>query len=384
MAQLHYCSCQYLYSMKRKIKVCHLTSGHSRFDVRVFVKQCTSLVNNGFDVSLIVADGLPDEVVNGVKIYGVKKEIGRLNRFIKASKSVYQKALELNCEVYQLHDPELMPYGLKLRKKGKIVIFDAHEDLPQQLKSKPYLNTILRAVLPYMFERYENYAFKKFDYLLGATPFITNKLKKINKQSVNVNNYPILGELGGDVQWEEKKNEISYIGLIAQIRGVNELVEAMQFVKSNVQLNLVGAFNDKQMLSELKKNKGWERVNYFGLVSRERVSELLTQSKVGIVTFLGVPNHINSQPNKMFEYMSAGLPIITSNFQMWKEVVEGNECGITVNPENPKEIANAIDQLILDDVLAYKKGENGKKAVLEKYNWQAEEKKLIEMYNSLT
>jgi glycosyltransferase involved in cell wall biosynthesis len=107
------------------------------------------------------------------------------------------------------------------------------------------------------------------------------------------------------------------------------------------------------------------------------------QSKAGVVTFLPAPNHIDSQPNKMFEYMSAGLPIITSNFPLWKEIVEGNSCGICVNPLESKEIAEAIEYIVSHPKGAEQMGQNGKRAVLEKYNWQVEEKKLFEVYEEL-
>ena len=106
-------------------------------------------------------------------------------------------------------------------------------------------------------------------------------------------------------------------------------------------------------------------------------------SKAGIVTFHPLPNHIDAQPNKMFEYMSAGLPIITSNFPLWKEIVEGNNCGICINPLEPKEIAQAIEYIITHPKEAEQMGQNGKKAVLEKYNWGVEEKKLFEIYKEL-
>ena len=94
-----------------------------------------------------------------------------------------------------------------------------------------------------------------------------------------------------------------------------------------------------------------------------------------------MPNHVNALPNKMFEYMSAGLPVIASNFPLWKEIVEGNKCGLTVNPLSPKEIAEAIRYLLAHPEEARKMGENGRKAVLEKYNWDNESRKLMVFYN---
>jgi glycosyltransferase involved in cell wall biosynthesis len=99
--------------------------------------------------------------------------------------------------------------------------------------------------------------------------------------------------------------------------------------------------------------------------------------------FHPVPNHIDSMPNKLFEYMSAGLPIIASDFPLWKQIVEGNKCGITVDPMNPKAIAEAIEYLLERPELMNEMGENGRKAVLEKYSWQKESEKLIKIYSDI-
>ncbi|MDC4505526.1 glycosyltransferase, partial [Acinetobacter baumannii] len=131
------------------------------------------------------------------------------------------------------------------------------------------------------------------------------------------------------------------------------------------------------------KKKGWNAVNELGQLSRNEVKEVLQRSVAGLVTFLPVPNHIDAQPNKMFEYMSAGIPVIGSNYPLWRSIIEDNGCGICVNPEDPEEIAAAIDKLIVDRALAENMGKNGIRAVNEKYNWSIEEKKLFKLYTEL-
>jgi glycosyltransferase involved in cell wall biosynthesis len=364
-------------------KVVHLTSAHGRYDTRIFLKMCSSLAMHGYDISLVVADGKGDEVKSGVSIFDVgTKALGRLSRMTQTVSSVFEKAKELDGDIYHLHDPELIPIGIKLKKLGKVVIFDAHEDLPKQILGKSYVSKPTRIFLSKFFSWYERWIFPKFDAVITATPFIRDKFLKINPNTVDVNNFPLLGELSNTSEWAEKQNEVAYVGGIAKIRGAEEIVAALKYTQG-VRLNLAGQFSEKAVEVKVKNHSAWSKVNELGFLNRHQVSDVLARSKAGIVTFLPAPNHVDAQPNKMFEYMSAGLPIITSNFPLWKEIVEGSSCGICVDPLDPKAIAEAVQYLIDHPEEAEKMGINGRLAVEEKYNWVIEEQKLLKIYKGL-
>jgi glycosyltransferase involved in cell wall biosynthesis len=366
------------------MNICHLTSAHPRHDSRIFLKQCRSLSNAGHSVSLVVADGKPDEERDGVSIFGVGAAGGRLRRMFSATRSVYLRAKLVGADVYQLHDPELIPAGLRLKRLGKRVIFDAHEDLPKQLLTKPYLNKLTLALLSRCFTGFEKWACRQFDGIIAATPSIREKFVRINPNTVDINNYPLLGELSdGEVPWGSKRPEVCFVGEISRIRGIEHLVEAMAVTQSKVRLQLVGRFSEESVQQAVKANSGWMKVDYHGFLNRQAVKEVLKLCVGGLVTFLPAANHIDAQPNKMFEYMSAGVPVIASRFPLWKDIVEGNCCGLCVDPLSPRDIAAAIEFLINSPGRAEQMGRNGITAVQKHYKWDVEQVKLLTFYDRI-
>jgi glycosyltransferase involved in cell wall biosynthesis len=341
---------------------------------------CCSLVAHGHQVTLLVADGKGDEIHSGVSIRDVGQSKSRVSKLFFAPTRILSLARHLDADIFHFHDPALLPAASKLKGMGRIVVFDSHEDIPQQLLSKPYLNKPALAVLAKVYGLYQYLICRKLDGVVCATPTIQKKFLAINDNSIAINNYPLLNELDSQIAWEGKQKQVCYIGGISEMRGIRVLLEAMSMVKSAVKLNLCGMFSDPILERKCKDMPGWKVVNEYGQISRSGVRDVLGTSLAGLVTLFPTPNHINSQPIKMFEYMSAGIPVIASKFPLWREIVEANHCGICVDPYSPTEIASAIDYLSMHPSVACQMGENGRRAVVEMYNWGTEEKKLVAYY----
>lgn len=364
-------------------RIAHLTSAHPRHDTRIFLKQCRSLAAAGYDVTLVVADDAGAVCSDAVKIVDVGRPRGRLDRMLVTTRRVFSEALVQDAILYHLHDPELIPAGMALKRRGKKVIFDSHEDVPKQLLSKPYLGPVSQRALSGAFSMFERYACRQFDGIIAATPAIREKFRGINGRTDDVNNFPLVGELDSVIPWTEKRQEVCYVGGIGAIRGIREVVRALGLLRSRARLNLVGSFSEPQLAAEVKTDPGWGQVNDLGFLDRCGVRDVMQRSVAGLVTFLPMPNHLDSQPNKMFEYMSAGIPVIASNFLLWRDIIERNQCGVCIDPLDPKAIAGAIDYLVLNPGIAKRMGENGRKAVLDQYNWSVQAIKLTEFYAAI-
>ena len=363
----------------KKDKICHLTSAHPWNDIRIFYKECKSLAQTGLKVSLIAFDAT-DSVVDGVQIINAGPKLtGRFSRMIKGSKIIFKAACETEADIYHLHDPELLIVGKKLKRLGKIVIYDAHEDLPMQVMGKHWIPKPLRKFVSSLTALLLKYYLKNMSGIVAATPIIADKLSKWNSNSAIVCNYPLLSETP---QYESniKNNSICYIGGLFQSRGLFQMLDAIKDI--SVTLELAGNFSPESLSIQAKQHQSWQKVKFYGFINRNEVYNLMSQSKAGLVVLLPLQSYIDSLPIKMFEYMLAELPVIASNFPLWKEIVEGNNCGLCVDSESPIEIAKAINFILANNDKAKEMGKNGRKAIFEKYNWENEKRKLIEFYKA--
>lgn len=363
------------------IKICHMTSAHKRYDVRIFEKECSSLVNAGYDTTLLVNDNLDNDITNGVKIIstGVVKT-SRIKRILLSQKNMKKRALALNAHIYHFHDPELLFVGYWLKKKGKKVIFDCHEDVCEQIKDKDWIPSIFRGTVSSIYKIIQNHVIKRIDVVITVTPHLVEKLEKFNPNTIMVTNYPIVDE---NIRERNPKNNICFAGGISAQWCHELIIDALNDI-DGVKYLLAGN-SENNYFSKLKDKSGWKNVEYLGKIDHKEVKELYNKSFAGMaINYSSQAKGIGTLGNtKLFEYMEAELPVICTDYKLWKKVIEENKCGICVKHDNIQEIKNAIDYIKEHKEEAEIMGYNGRKAVLEKFNWAIEEEKLISVYESL-
>ncbi len=363
--------------MKKAVTVCVMTSVHPPTDSRIYEKEIKSLLKAGYRVVFINPQ---KEGGEGNLVYR-KAEMPafRLFRLLAGPRAVYRAAMACQADIFHFHDPELLKIGLRLMKRGK-VIYDVHEDVPRQILSKEWIPKILRGAVSRWFERREKRLACRLSYVVTATDFIADIFRSCDCAHVAaVHNYPKLSEFAVPPM-ETRENAVCYVGGITRVRGIVEMVRALEYM--DVKLKLAGTFDSPALEREVKAMPGWAKVEYAGQVDRADAAAIMSSSKAGLVTLHPIVNYLDALPIKMFEYMAARIPVIASDFSLWRGILDEGRCGVTVDPLDPKSIAGAIKRL-LSDPAAEEMGENGRRLVLEKYNWAQEEQVLLAVYEEL-
>lgn len=362
-------------------RVAHLSTAHGRRELRVHLKQCNSLAAAGYEVHYVVADGRGDERVGDVQVHDIGAAGGRLKRMLVRPWRMLARARLLDASIFHFHDPELLLIALFLRRGGARVIYDSHEDVPRSLMSRDWIPRLMRSTVSRVYELFENFVSRRLSAVVGATPQIAARFARLNPKAVVINNFPMRSEIEDTVQPRGRDRNVCYLGGITRVRGIVEMVRALEHV--DAKLILAGPFDRPETEAAARALPGWVKVDYRGNVSRTAVRDIMAESRAGLIFFHPEPNHVDAQPNKMFEYMSAGLPVLASDFPLWRELLTESGAGRVADPLDPVAIARLIDDVLSDPYTAEVMGRCGREGVLTRYLWCSEEKKLFRLYEEL-
>lgn len=364
------------------MNICHVTSAHDRYDDRIFLKECKSLREAGLKVNLIVHDELENEKKEGVDIYSTgKKYCSRWKRIFEGNKSILNTAMSISADIYHLHDPELLLIAKRLKKEGKKVVFDSHENYSLQIKEKEYIPVIMRSAISRLYGWVEKRLLRYVDAAIIPCSFEGNNPLKGKTRIVEyINGYPSMKVFYDHYQADcIKEDSICYVGGLSEQRNIKNLIKAAALLK--VKLVLAGEFSSEEYKNEILSMPEMEFVEYRGKLNWCEIREIYQKTKIGmsILKNSGQYGKMDNLPTKVYEYMSMGLPVIISD-SPYNRIVEREGVGICVDPLNIEEISHGINRLLENPQECSDMGERGRKIIREMWNWEEESKKLLNIY----
>ena len=362
-------------------RVCHITTVHPFDDHRILHKECVSLRDAGYAVTLIAPHEC-DARVEGIRIVGLRGPArNRIERTLRRPLAAYRAAVAQDADLYHFHDPDFLPFAARLAARGRCVVYDAHEDVPEQIRNKDWLPAPAREGVARAFARLEAACVARFAAVVSPSASALERLRPRQPRALPLPNFPRLDAIVPAPRWEDRERAACYVGGVTRVRGAHELVDAMAHV--DAELLLAGAFSPPALRDEVARSDGWARVRYLGRLGHERIPGVLAQARVGLIPLHPIGNYVEAYPVKLFEYMAAGLPVIATDVPLWREVLETHGCGVCVPHGSPERLGRAIGALLDDDERARGMGERGRAAAVEHYSWETQAAVLLELYADL-
>jgi glycosyltransferase involved in cell wall biosynthesis len=375
--------------------ICVITSTHNPFDTRIFHKECYSLVNAGFSVTLMAPTDKGEKTVNGILIRGFGKLSSRWMRIVNLVK-IAAMAVSIDARIYHVHEPELLlllPI-LKLFKRRARFIYDVHENYSDAILSdeKHWVPNFLKPVLAGVSNAIEKVLSRSADLVVAASPDIEERFT--HHKTMSVRNFAPLHVFNAVLADKREKQGTNtdiafvYTGSLTRTRGILEIVKALELIPENhpVTFMVTGWFHDQALRREVELLPAFKRVQFLGRLTRyEEMVAAISGARAALVCFHHDPNLDNAveRSNKLFEYMGLGIPLIISKIPGWAAMVDKYDCGKTVDPLDPKDIAEKMIWLATHPDEAARMGENGKRAVAEHYSWEQEGARLVAAYHQL-
>lgn len=362
-------------------RIAHVSSAHPCTDNRVHYREAQTLAEAGAEVHLVACADDCSSMQSDVIVHQMVR-YGRAKRPTVGVVRAVRTALATDAEVLHLHDPELATAIPWIKRAGRLVIFDAHEDLPEQVLGKEYIPAVMRkpvSKIARMIVRLAGTA----DLVVAATSRIASTYPK--HKVVTVKNYPRLRvEEETSLPINDRPRRIAYIGALSAVRGSHEMISALGCSEfpEDWRLTMAGS-GLQELFSTMEKNAGWSRVDYRGRVSPDEARDILLGSRVGILPFSDIPGHRDALPTKMFEYFAAGIPVIASDFPLWREIVEKRQCGLLVDQADPRDIARAVKFYAQHPKVLEEHSRNARKAATAELNWDSQGEVLVEAYSRL-
>lgn len=368
------------------MRVCHVTSLHPPFDVRIFHKECKTLSQAGYEVTLLAQAQWRERVVDGIRIIGLPRITGRYQR-PSMWRCIAEKVRRLNPEIVHFHNPELLLMAPFLRPAR--LIYDCQEATAETMLVRRWIPRPLRHPVSQLVAFLEPRLASWADAIVVTEDSHMDRFRKGDNPIILLYNYPLLNCF--DFERRSDGKTIIHVGVLSEGRGSVTMIEAMKLVVCRVpgaRLLLVGAFDspaDAAEVRQLVADHGLENaVELVGWVPFDELPRWFAQADVGLV-----PWHTKEKfppriiPTKLFEYMGSRLPVVASNRPAIRRFMDGLGCGLLVEPGDSLGFAEAIGHVLTHPAKAQEMGERGRQAVEKLYRWETEGEKLLQLYRQL-
>ncbi|MFO1418585.1 MAG: glycosyltransferase [Methylotetracoccus sp.] len=368
---------------EHKPRVAVISTVHDTYDTRIFYKQIPSL-RGEFDVIYLTPVSSDPGLPGVIPLRKSTSKLGRLWTHL----SLLRALVGAKADLYLLHDPELLPLGLLLKLLGRRVVWDMHEDTYNDIKTKGYLGPLRRVLFAEIYRLFQVVSYYLLDGFLLAEDAYQSYFPRSTKTCV-VHNYPLLDRLRDYIGTPKDEHTLVYIGSISVNRGVRELLELVRSAKESlpgIRLLLIGPFTDDALEASTRRyvaeHELSDNVIIQGPVRNVEAYPLLARCKLGVALLLPEPNFRKSLPTKMFEYMALGLPVVVSDFPLWKEIVDMHGVGYAVDPTDAPAVVAAVRRLLTDDAL-YREMSVKAAYAAQEYSWETEGRRMVGFLNGI-
>lgn len=359
---------------------------HEANDIRLYKKQAISLINAGYEVSMISKKNSA-EISTSPNLNNI--ELTYKNRFVRllSIPKIIVIALKEHADVYHIHNPDTLPVGLVLKLFGKKVIYDTHENFRKKILLRKWIPKLIRSVVA----NSVFYAEKTLSYCFDATIVTQEEQCSDYVRSCLIGNSPLIAD-NRDIKIEqndiEQPTKLVYLGGISEDRGLSTMLKLCSLMNniSPTELYLIGpvinSLSSNELLIEVNKN---DNVFYEGVLNQEMAFDLVKNCDYGLILLEDVADYSDTSPNKLFEYMMLSTPFIATDFTKWKALLSGISAGFFISPEGIDfNFANKLINTRNDQKSYQAMSKSGIDFVYQKYNWAiSDEPQLLNLYKKV-
>ncbi|WP_049924723.1 glycosyltransferase family 4 protein [Halopiger djelfimassiliensis] len=363
----------------------HLTTAHDPVDTRIFDKEALSLERSGFDVG-IMAHEPPGRSRNGVRFYDLGAADTRLDRW-RSIRRVVRNATAIDAALYHFHDPELIPVGIYLSETtDSAVIYDVHEDYGHVATTREWIPEPVVPLLSHGIPKVERLAATRFDAIVAVSEWIAEPFVGVSETVSVVHNYPRTNSLPSPTGSIERTADhvLCYVGGLVEVRGLHRMLELLDALVSrdvDVELWAVGSWKsdaDRARAGRFVRERNLEsRVRFPGYLGYEEMFQYLRSADVGLA-LLDTAHYRHGVPTKLFEYLYAGLPVVTTPVDAVSRFVPDRYCHVVPQGDTAA-AADAVETALHTDYDA-----TAMRSLVEaEYSWEAEAESLVALYEDL-